>query len=483
MRRTVRGACIFAIKACVCMAILVFTDSTGSLAQPKKTPTTQLKPPLVVPPGLPEDVFYSYLAKQHEIDGLLRKKCVDASSKKETLNHIKEEIEYLRRYARSSAQTPDAEKEARDYASILSAKYRELEKKAVCPPGGAAAAPPAAPAAVPACIWTKADAELEKSLSDSVEKFRQEYNDLIDKKDKIVERITELRKPPGPKESVESWQARQEEADKLETEDYKDLTKKIDDADARYESAKKQLDALREKKKKCGVSLRPTEWQGLYAGGGGGFRITDCNNWETKRVESLGIDDEVGRDNEECFSTAFRGTVYAGYNLLVSPSWLVGLETEVGIANADTTRRGIPGTAGIIVPPAFSAKDSVNVKDTWDINLRARIGYLVTPDTLLYGTFGVAWQEIEARVTCGAGICGVNPITPFSVSKSDTVTGWTGGLGVEQMISPHLALRAEYRYSDYETFTATYGSRATLGVTSDIDMRTHIGTFGLTYKF
>jgi hypothetical protein len=74
-------------------------------------------------------------------------------------------------------------------------------------------------------------------------------------------------------------------------------------------------------------------------------------------------------------------------------------------------------------------------------------------------------------------------IVPFSASSSKTVVGWTLGFGAEQMINTNWALRAEYRYSNYETFTAIYGTRATLGITSDIDMRTNTGLLGLTYEF
>jgi hypothetical protein len=34
--------------------------------------------------------------------------------------------------------------------------------------------------------------------------------------------------------------------------------------------------------------------------------------------------------------------------------------------------------------------------------LRARFGYLITPNDLIFGTVGPAWQHVEATVTCGS---------------------------------------------------------------------------------
>jgi outer membrane immunogenic protein len=188
-------------------------------------------------------------------------------------------------------------------------------------------------------------------------------------------------------------------------------------------------------------------------------------------------------ENEACFSTAFRGSIYVGYSWQVGPSSIVGIESDVGFSNANKTNQGIPGTVGIIVPPALAANDTVNVKHSWDASVRARFGYLMTPNVLVYGTAGPAWQHVEATVTCGTGICGANPILPFSVSNSKSLAGATAGAGVEAGLTRNLIARAEYRYSIYDTFTATYGTRQTLGITSDINMRTHTALIGLAFKF
>lgn len=230
----------------------------------------------------------------------------------------------------------------------------------------------------------------------------------------------------------------------------------------------------------------PSGNDGFYVGIGGGSRNTVCDNWSTVRVESTpGVDDRIGEDPDACFTAAVRVSLYAGYSWRFAGRWLAGIEADIGYANGNKTRAGIPGTIGSIVSPAGSLNDSVNVKEDWDGSVRGRFGYYAGPNTTLYMTTGLAWQHLQATITCGGGtgICGSAGLTPFSASNSSTLLGWTLGAGAEtQLWGPWLA-RAEYRYSDYGTYTATYGTRNTLGITSDIKLRTNTVLLGITARF
>ena len=174
--------------------------------------------------------------------------------------------------------------------------------------------------------------------------------------------------------------------------------------------------------------------EGFYAGLGGGMRSTACNNWHTKRVESTpGVDDAIGENPDACFSTAGRVSVYVGYTWSLRNNFMAGIETDAGYSNANTTRRGIPGTVGSIVSAAGSVNDSVNVKENWDGSVRGRLGYNVNAAITVYATTGLAWQQLHATITCGGGtgICGSAGLTPFSASQSTTRVGWTLGGGAE----------------------------------------------------
>jgi outer membrane immunogenic protein len=225
--------------------------------------------------------------------------------------------------------------------------------------------------------------------------------------------------------------------------------------------------------------------EGTIVGVGLGGQTTACNNWRTTRIQSADIDDPIGEGRDACFSSAFRGSFYVGTSWRVGASWLAGIEADIGITKSSKAINGIPGSIGGIpgVTAAVAANDGVTVKKDWDASVRGRFGYFVTPKSVLYGTFGVAFQDIEATVNCTtAGACGTNGFAAFTATNSKTLVGWTLGGGLEIALSDRVVARGEYRYADYGKFTALYGTPATIGITSDIDLRTHTALLGLALK-
>jgi outer membrane immunogenic protein len=106
----------------------------------------------------------------------------------------------------------------------------------------------------------------------------------------------------------------------------------------------------------------------------------------------------------------------------------------------------------------------------------------VTPKAVVYATAGIALQDIEATVNCtAAGACGL-ALAPFTASASKVLLGWTAGGGVEVALTDSLVARAEYRYADYGSFSAVYGSAANIAVASDIDLSTHTALIGMAVK-
>jgi outer membrane immunogenic protein len=105
-----------------------------------------------------------------------------------------------------------------------------------------------------------------------------------------------------------------------------------------------------------------------------------------------------------------------------------------------------------------------SVNQGGDGSIRGRLGWLVTPWTLVYGTGGVAFGNVSGSFGYTAheidGLCGV-PCASVSggSSWSTTRTGATGGGGVETLITPNLTLRLEYRYTDLGTFSENVGLR------------------------
>jgi outer membrane immunogenic protein len=262
-------------------------------------------------------------------------------------------------------------------------------------------------------------------------------------------------------------------------------------------------------------------WTGFYLGLGLGFRST-----ETKGT-LVGASATSGGGTFDLFDfcvavpcamsepingTAFRVAPYAGFNWQFAPQWLVGLEVDWGWAARTVALSGLkyPATASnAFVSGQGVTGDSFAVRTTWDASARARLGFLVNPWFLLYATGGAAWLHLEtasncntASVTAGgislAAVCGgTGLLNPANISHSTDRLGWTVGAGGEVMLWSNWVARAEYRYADFGTVRSVDTrscSGAGIGVTPcilggtqtvvyDVQVRTHLATFGLAYRF
>ena len=191
--------------------------------------------------------------------------------------------------------------------------------------------------------------------------------------------------------------------------------------------------------------------------------------------------------------SGFRIGGYAGY-AWQAQRWVFAIEGDAAWSDATETRAGIPGCA-IECFAGFPGPgvDSSSVSALWDASVRARAGFLVMPQTLIYATGGVAWQRIEVSGTCANSLddplCLESP--PFTVKTQVdryTLTGWTIGGGIEQKFGSWL-LRGEYRYSDYGSVDGVlFAGQPVIDPGADavhysVSVRTHTATLGLAYKF
>jgi outer membrane immunogenic protein len=231
-------------------------------------------------------------------------------------------------------------------------------------------------------------------------------------------------------------------------------------------------------------------WSGFYAGVSIGARWGE-NDWQTSDIfPNLGAGTfvQTAGTGGAMDSTAARFGGYLGYNAQISTSWVAGVEAAFGWADNKKTRDPVPGTIGTSFGIVAVGPPAATVKETWDGSLRGRLGYLVAPATLVYGTGGVAWQRLELNSTCtfipGNGFCTGGT---YNETHASTRAGWTVGGGVEQMIAGHWLVRADYSYADFGTFNQTFF--AANGIifddrfTAHVKSRTHTATVGVAYKF
>ena len=116
---------------------------------------------------------------------------------------------------------------------------------------------------------------------------------------------------------------------------------------------------------------------------------------------------------------------------------------------------------------AFGA-NTVDASVDWMAGLRARAGFFITPDILLFGTIGAGWADIDLPTT-GAG----------GGSGSEVFSGIQYGAGTELALSDRWSLRMDYLYTDLDSETITYSG----GNTTTYDPDIHQFRAGLQLKF
>jgi outer membrane immunogenic protein len=183
-----------------------------------------------------------------------------------------------------------------------------------------------------------------------------------------------------------------------------------------------------------------SDWAGFYLGinGGGG--------WGDMKFDP----------NPVANATVTGGLIggHAGYNWQFG-SVVVGVEGDVDGADL---KKSVPVTLGLNGPAG-----SVNEKTDMLASARARLGYVVLPQLLAYGTAGAGWGHSKVADT-------------FGNSASFDQFGWVAGGGLEYKVWGPLIARVEYLHYgfDSKTFAAPIGT-----VKESVD--TVRG--GLSYKF
>lgn len=166
------------------------------------------------------------------------------------------------------------------------------------------------------------------------------------------------------------------------------------------------------------------DWTGPYVGFALGGKWTDAK-WTTTQLTdppATAVGTAIDGSSPDRFNPAgLRLGGYAGYNWQMG-RWLYGLEIDAAWSNATDTHKGVPGCE-IVCNPGFPGPglDSSFIRTLWDASLRPRVGYLVMPEMLVYGTAGVALQRIEVSGTCANTfadpLCLFSP--PFAVKTQN----------------------------------------------------------------
>jgi outer membrane immunogenic protein len=176
------------------------------------------------------------------------------------------------------------------------------------------------------------------------------------------------------------------------------------------------------------AELPVASWAGPYAGISAGYGFSGHADAR-----------DVGTNVK---TKGFVGGVFGGYNWQ-QENFVYGAEADIGY-------NGTKGSSG-----------GIEAKSGLEGSLRARLGYSVTPEILLYGTGGLAAknQKIDDGIS----------------SDSKAMLGWTAGVGTDIKITDNVFGRVEYRYTDY-------GDKD-FGNVGNVKSKDNRVTFGVGMKF
>jgi len=202
------------------------------------------------------------------------------------------------------------------------------------------------------------------------------------------------------------------------------------------------------------VYAPPISWTGCYVGGniGGAWSNVDFSG--------------VSGVNFSASNSGFAGGGQIGCDYQWNQFWVVGIRNMLD-ATSLSNRTNISTVA------FTGVADS---RTHWFDTLTARVGYLVTPQVLLYAQGGAAWTNTNITFLDGSG-------AQLGETSNDR-TGWTVGAGVEWMFAPQWSVFAEYNFMGFGTQSATFtgcGGTCVVNANAKADVQNVLA--GVNYKF
>ena len=246
-------------------------------------------------------------------------------------------------------------------------------------------------------------------------------------------------------------------------------------------------------------------WAGFYSGLSLGY-VAGQTKWNTQYGDNvcdtvsptIFIMDATSRQNFR--SSDPHVSLFFGYNWQ-KDKIIYGIEADVTALNSVSSRAFIPGlfdcpvSSGLICDNYSTAGDRTSVRLGWNGSVRARLGLLVTPETLLYATTGLAIAGVDVAQTCQFSFadpaCAAVPRSPLATTTNHKqLYGFVIGAGVERQIDADWNIRADYLYTTYGhgnvhslLTTSVYDFSGTTNLSSRLGVSTHRLSLGLVRHF
>ena len=179
-----------------------------------------------------------------------------------------------------------------------------------------------------------------------------------------------------------------------------------------------------------------SDWAGGYAGVSLGYSFSgeDEVGFEFYSGDSI-LSRETDVTNEKLKGVT--GDIHAGYRWQRN-NWVFGPELAIEGGSVDASN-----DFTLLGGPA-SLESSIKYVAT----LAFKTGYLVNPQTMVYGTGGFVHGKFDYELAAPG----------YNQKESYTANGFTLGLGVERKVNERMSVFAEYQYRDFGRTDVTFSS-------------------------
>jgi outer membrane immunogenic protein len=209
------------------------------------------------------------------------------------------------------------------------------------------------------------------------------------------------------------------------------------------------------------ATTTPYSWTGFYIGLNAGVGVSGTTVANAEQFNNGFFD---------MYDVGFTGGGQVGFNWQAAPSWIVGIEGDIGFLN--TSRRFCVINNNCGSAAAFTIHTS---EADFVSTLRARAGFVAWQRGLLYVTGGAAWVRVKNSWTDQGTVN----------QKSTTLSGWTAGGGLEAAVAGNWTVKAEYLYIDVGSHSVADadGNTDPDFLPFDYKHRFHLARLGLNYRF
>jgi opacity protein-like surface antigen len=247
----------------------------------------------------------------------------------------------------------------------------------------------------------------------------------------------------------------------------------------------------------AGLMAKAGGFEGYYIGGSAGAVVAEAHQKgtiiNTVVGGSFATNNAPLSINAPLLDHSWRGSMFTGF----AKNWgsfFLGFEGYLQFSRiffrGTAQNFGFADSVGDTLISTTKTKAYLN---TIQYGIDLRPGLLLNPITLLYGRIGLgmATMKLSTKNNFQAASSGESLLLPLNLSKRRTQASVRAGGGIEYALTPKLALRTDYIYTDYgrvsvsgtNNFLDDLGALITINADNRIHVTDHTVLLGLNYYF